>query len=63
MLNWGQPIGEDWNVSSVNNTGIQVPKKENWNVFDVVCLRTSKAHYKLMGEGKVFSIAGGLCPN
>jgi hypothetical protein len=24
-LNWGQPIGEDWNVSSVNT--IQVIKK------------------------------------
>jgi hypothetical protein len=26
VLNWGQPIGEDWNVSSVNT--IQVPKRK-----------------------------------
>jgi len=33
---------EIWNASSVNT--IQVPlKKENWNVFGVVCL-TLKAH-------------------
>ena len=25
-VNWGQPIGEDWNVSSVNT--IQIPKRK-----------------------------------
>jgi hypothetical protein len=43
VLNWGQPIGEDWNVSSLKT--IEVPKKkDNWNVFGVVCLRTLKGY-------------------
>jgi hypothetical protein len=31
-----QPIGEDWNVSSVNTIQVIYKKYEkNWNVFDV----------------------------
>ncbi len=40
MLNWGQPVGEDWNVFIVNT--IQVPKERELDMFGVVCLRTLK---------------------
>jgi hypothetical protein len=43
VSNRDQPIGQDWNVSSVNT--IQVPTRKR-NVFGVVCLRTLKANYK-----------------
>jgi hypothetical protein len=36
-------MGEDWNVSSVQHYSSS-KKKEKWNVFGVVCLRTLKAH-------------------
>ncbi len=35
-----------WNASSVNTIRVPV-KKENLNVFGVVCLRTLKANLKL----------------
>jgi hypothetical protein len=38
-------------------------KKENWNVFVAVCLRTLKAHYKLKEEFTFFVISGVTCPS
>jgi hypothetical protein len=36
-------MGEDWNVSSENTIQVK-KKKDNWNVFGVLCLRTLNAH-------------------
>jgi hypothetical protein len=54
VLNLGQPIGgEDWRISIVNTIQFSI-KKNNWNVFGVVCLGTLKAHQKKKGEFKLF---------
>jgi hypothetical protein len=38
-------------------------KKDNWNVFSVVCLRSLKAHYRLKGELNNFLTYGVTYPN
>ncbi len=41
-VNWNA-FSVIWNTSSVDTIHVPV-KKENWNVFGVVCLRTLKSH-------------------
>jgi hypothetical protein len=35
VLKWGQQIGEDWNVSSINT--IPVPKRKRTGIYLVYC--------------------------
>jgi hypothetical protein len=47
-LNWGQPIGEDWNVTSVNT--IQVPKKRELERAWCSMLKNFKSSLKINGR-------------
>jgi hypothetical protein len=48
VLNWGQPIGEDWNVSSVNT--IQVPKRKIIGILWCIMLKNFKSSIKIKGR-------------
>jgi hypothetical protein len=52
VLNWGQPKGEDWNVSSVNT--IQVPKRQIIGMGWCSMLKSFKGLLKIKRRVKNF---------
>jgi hypothetical protein len=49
-LNWGSPIGEDWNVSSVNNIQVLERKKKRIGMCWCSMLKNFKGWLKINGR-------------